>query len=211
MTLGVITKTALDVATYVKRQFGDESGIQVTDADIFRWINSGQLYIVQKNKTIKAKATANIVAAQRDYTLPSQNILQLESLHYDGKFLPSLSLAEFQAQGADINEPGTPTMWYEWAGTISLWPVPEDSITDGLTIFYTKLPTAVSATSDLLSIPDQYFEAILSWVLSKAYELDEDYEASNNQRALFSQFLDETNEEERTAQHMTYPVITIVE
>lgn len=211
MTLGVITKTVLDVATYVKRQFGDESGIQITDSDIFRWVNAGQLYIVQKNKLIKAKATANIVAGQKDYTLPSQNILQVESLHYNGKYLPNLPLAEFQTHGVDINEAGEPTLWYEWAGTISFWRVPEESITDGLTIFYSKLPTSVSTTSDLLSVPDQYFEAIVAWVLAKAYELDEDYEASNNQRALFSQFLDESNEQERTAQHMTYPVITLVE
>ena len=42
MTYLPTTKTALDVANYVKRQFGDESGTQMTDADIWRWIDSAQ-------------------------------------------------------------------------------------------------------------------------------------------------------------------------
>ena len=40
------TKTVSDIATDVKRTFGDEAGVQVNDTDIARWINSAQIEIV---------------------------------------------------------------------------------------------------------------------------------------------------------------------
>lgn len=215
MSLGTITKTAGDIATYVKRQFGDESGVQITDADIFRWINSGQLEACTSNKILKGKAITDLVAGQADYTLPTPAILYIESLHVNGSRLPHKSLPQTERDVTEVSSPietaAIPSFWYEWGNTVTLWPTPNTTYTDGLTIYYSKLPTDVSASGDLLSLPDQYFEALISWVLSKAYELDEDYQAAQNQRAYFDRFLDRDGEEVKTAQQMTYPVITFVE
>lgn len=37
------TYTVQDVLTEIKRTFGDEAGVQITDADIYRWIDRGQI------------------------------------------------------------------------------------------------------------------------------------------------------------------------
>jgi hypothetical protein len=213
VSLNPITKTGGDIATYVKRQFGDESGVQITDQDIFRWINAAQLQIVAKIAPIKAKATTNIVSGQRIYPFVGLAIHQIESIHYDGNFLPPKS---FQQAERDIIEypdqpdSGAPAFWYEWAGEIYLFPTPNQAITDGLEIFFTKMPSPVISSTDPLTIPDKYFEAIAAWVLSKAYELDEEFDQANNQRQFFDSQVMEQNGEELTSANSTYPVITYI-
>lgn len=210
MSLNPITKTAADIATYVKRQFGDESGVQITDQDIYRWINAAQLQIVAKIAPIKGKAVTNIVSGQRIYPLTSLPIHQIESIHFDGNFLTPKSFAQAERDIIEWGDPetGGPGFWYEWAGEIYLWPIPNQNITDGLEIFYTKMPTAVVTGTDPLSIPDKFFEAIAAWVLMKAYELDEEFDQANNQRQFFTSQVDEQNGEESTSANSTYPVIT---
>ncbi len=212
MSLNPITKTAGDIATYVKRQFGDESGVQITDADIFRWINAAQLEIVSRVAPIKAKATNDIVAGQSDYSLATLNIHQIESIHYNKLRLTNMPFAEAERLIISPEQTSdTPSIWYEWAGVVTLWPTPSSSIVGGLTIYYTGTAVTVTVSTDPLSLPDKYFEAIVAWILSKAFELDEEFDASNNQRTFFNDRLSEQNGEESESAHMTYPTITFVE
>jgi hypothetical protein len=53
MPAELFTKTALDVVQRIKTQFGDNSGAQLTDDVIYRWINDGQQEIVNHSKTLK--------------------------------------------------------------------------------------------------------------------------------------------------------------
>jgi hypothetical protein len=215
MTLSTITKTAQEVVTHVKRQFGDESGAQITDTDIIRWINSGQLEIVTRNKVLKGKATTNVVDGTATYSLPTVAALQIESIHYDGKVVRGVDLAQAEKiiSGSDPERTreGEPVLWYEWASEVTFSPTPNENITDGLTVYYSKLPTDITLVSDTLSVPDIYFEALVSWVLSKAYELDEEFKASDLQKSYFEQKLGLQLDEERDPMRLSYPLISIVE
>lgn len=212
MTLNQITYTALDVSKYVKRQFGDESGVQITDDDIWRWIDSAQLEIVSQIAPLQARGTTNIVAGQTSYDLAGLNIFAIESLHYDGRRLENISFQEAERKIIDKeSSDGIPAFWYEYAGEISFWPVPDQDITGGLVVYYAKNPTRVTTGSDFLSVPDKFFEAVVSWVLSKAYELDEEFDQASNQRTFFQNKILEQHGEEEQAAHATYPTITFVE
>lgn len=214
MSLNPITKTAADVATYVKRQFGDESGVQIDDSDIFRWLNAAQLQLVAKIAPIKAKGTTDIVAGQKVYDIAGLSVHQTESVHYQGNYLPGISFSDAEQRIVTLessDDTGAPAFWYEWAGQIYLYPVPAISITGGLEIFYTKMPTNIVLGTDLLSVPDKFFEAVVAWVLSKAYELDEEFDQANTQRQVFDNQILEQNGEELRSMNITYPVITFVE
>lgn len=218
MTLTPTTRTGLQVANYIKRQFGDEAGVQLTDADILGWINSGQLEICERNKVIKALSTTDVVADQADYTLTGLNVMQIESIHYNGGVLPGQEFAQAQktindaTSGTGVTNVFTdPVLWYLWANTITLWPTPAALITDGLKIYYTKMPVDLTDLTETLSIPDKYYNMLCYWVMSKAYELDEAFAEADAQLQYFERGLDSRNEEERTAQQVTYPTITFVE
>ena len=211
MTINASTRTVQEVLTAVQRQFGDESGVQLENNDIIRWINDAQDIIVAKNKVLKAKSTTPAVAGQASYTFPSDNIHQIESIHYNGYRVPNMGFPEaeeqiFKADPLAVSL-GDPVLWYEWAGTFTFWPAPND--THNIDLYYTQRPTHVTQVSDVLSVPDKYYQDVVRYCMQQAYEMDEDMANSQAKGQQFDASLNEKSEEERTAQNMTYDTITV--
>lgn len=208
-----ITRTAGQVMQAVKRKFGDESGVQLEDADLIAWINDAQDAIVNKNKILKAKSTVNLVAGQNEYTFPAENIQQIESVLIDGKRIRNMTVSQAEETISE-NDPqhlaeGFPTFWYEWAGELTFWPTP---VEDGqLILRYTSKPLVVVATSDKLALPDTYYQDVVNYVLKQAYEMDENESMMNVKGQEFDASLAARGEEERTSQHMVYELITIID
>lgn len=213
MTLNAVSRRASDVASHVKRQFGDTAGVQVTDTDIISWINDAQLEIAVNLKPIHGRADSATVANTYTYEYPAQSIVQIESIHYNGVKIENLTLALFEqmilSSDPKRTQTGVPSHWMEWAGVITLWPTPNAAGT--LTIFYTGMPTRVVTISDLLGLPDKHYESIIFYVMSKAYEMDEEFEQSTNQRQQFLGRILDQSDEERVSAHLTYPTITFIE
>lgn len=208
------TRTGADIALAVKRMFGDESGVQLVDADIIRWVNEAQVEINSKNKVLKKRASISAVPSQSAYILPSSyHIRQIESVHFDGRPLKSLTFAQAEqdimAVDPKLTEIGTPDCWYEWAGEITLWPKPETD--DQITVYFTEEPTPIVALTDTLSLPDKYFSSIRDYVLAQAYEMDESIDVALRKQEQFGNSVLEMSEEERTSQNMTFQAITLVD
>ena len=202
-----------EVMTAVKRQFGDESGVQLEDADLIRWVNDAQDVIVAKTKVTKAKSSIAATPNQAAYTFPSENIHQIESIHYDGNRIPNMSFPEAEEYifSSDPEQVafGSPVLWYEWAGTFTFWPAPDD--VKNIDLYYTKRPTRVTTGTDLLSLPDKYYQDVVRYVLQQAYEMDEDLGSAQAKGQQFEASMNEFSEEDRTAQNMTYNTITVYE
>lgn len=215
MGLGTTTRTVDDVLTDVKRTFGDESSIQVTDTDIIRWVNSAQREILISNRILKAVGTTDITQGVSEYTLDGLNVVAIQSIHFQGKKLDYKSFAEAEeyivSSDPGNTQDGDPILWYEWGGTINLYPVPTGDSPAGLKIYYIKEPNKLSNASDSLDVPDSYYENILQYVLSKAYELDEDSENSQFKLGQFTARLNTLAEQENEPNQDTYPRITIRE
>lgn len=174
------TKTVDDVVKSVQRQFGDEAEVQVKITDVIRWVNAGQRDIVINNPEINAtKATAPLVAGQRSYPLLSDaafaNLLTVRAIHINGARLRALTFQEAEDILATVeNESGgVPVAWYTYEGAINFYPTPSTSESGTFTIFFTKAPPRVNSRTDALGIPDNYYNALEQYVLSQAYEMDE--------------------------------------
>lgn len=205
------TRTVAEVMTAVKRQFGDESGVQLEDTDIIRWVNDAQEVIVAKTKVLKAKSSVTATPGTGSYTFPSDNIHQVESIHYNGYRVPNMSFPEaeeyiFSADPQKTAE-GSPVLWYEWAGTFTFWPIPDDEKT--IDLYFTKRPARVTSSSDTLSVPDKFYQDVVRYVLQNAYEMDEDLANAQAKSQQFDQSLGEISEEDRVSQNMTYTTITV--
>jgi hypothetical protein len=211
---GPPTRKVAEVMLDVKRQFGDESGVQLEESDLVRWITNAQDQINYQNRVLKSTASIPSVVGQSVYTFPASQVLQIESLHYKGVRIRNMTFAQAEETliGVDPEAVGDPQFWYEWGGTFTLWPAPDT--TDTLTIYYTALvqPVPTSWDSDtLLSLPDKYYNDIVSFVLQQAYEMDEDWQASGAKAEQFKQSVDLKQEDERRSQDMTFSVITLVD
>jgi len=208
MATPTATRTLGDVMTFIKRQFGDESGVQITDLDITRWTNQAQNEIVNKNPMIQA--TAEGVSIQGTQTIDlntiAPNLLQLEAVIYDGWPLEPTSLERLKADigGPDASTQGTPQYFYVWANKIYVWPVPSVS-GKAIQVNYSSHPVSVTGAADFLGVPDRYYDRVCEYVMSKAYELDEDWQGHQVARQAFEDKLTENNNADKN-QIGSFPV-----
>lgn len=204
------TRTGQDIAAQVRRQFGDEAGVQLLDVDIVGWINDAQEAISNVNRVIKARARLDSIKGVSTYQFPNRDIQQIESLHYNSTLLENVTYAEAEQSGkiGDTITQGQPRCWWEWGGSFTFWPTPPDS--QRIDLRYSMRPTRLSSLSDTLGVPDKYYATVRLYVMQQAYELDENFNASQLKSNQFEANLSIFGEEERTAQNMTYETITIV-
>lgn len=214
MGLNTTTKTVNDVLTDVKRTFGDESAVQVSDADIIRWINVAQREILITNRILRATGTTDITAGVSTYQMIALKIVSIQSIHYKGRKLQNRSFQEaeeyIQKQDPLLTVNSDPILWYEWGGTINLYPVPTDTVVGGLVVYYIKEPTLLTVAADLLSVPDSYYESVVRYVMARAYELDEDTEGIQLKMGAFTAGLNSLSDQETDANNDVYPRITVL-
>lgn len=211
-----MTLSVQEIAVRVRRTFGDDDGVQIQDPDIFRWINGAQRQICTDNEELlETVATANIVQGQADYTMPS-DLNVLRSLMYNNFRIKGLSFAEFNeyidgfkapvSQGGYGN--GNPAVYMLYGGTITLFPTPNQSLTNGLRIYYSKFPTSVSTMADTLTVPDRYDEAVIKFCLRQAYEMDENAEMAVLNSNEYAAQVQKLKDQEKKSTTEYYPMIT---
>ena len=88
------TRRASDVLIRVKRTFGDEAGVQITNSDIFSWLNDGQIEIARQVKYDRRKISTDVKAGVGWFSLSRLNLLSIESIFYRGKPLDYVQLGE---------------------------------------------------------------------------------------------------------------------
>lgn len=215
MTLSPSTKTVQEVLTWVKRQFGDESGVQITDSDILRWLNMAQLEIAKTTKCIQKISTGPVTKGVYQYSLPTEDSLEIVSLSINGAPVKGI---EFQYADSYImeNDPGrvstgNPMYWWRFSNQLFFWPTPDKTNATAMTIYHIGIPPQVLSPSDPLGLPDRYFEAIIMFCMTKAYELDEDYQAAAGARQQYGERVGETFEDDIRGENLFYPSITVLD
>jgi hypothetical protein len=194
--------------------------VQVTDQDIIRWINDGQVEIVKNNDTVLQKTgLLNLVIDQQEYALPA-DLLILRSLRF--KFSSMLSFSALRyvsiqqfdelADGWDGTAYGTsqPIYFTKYEDKIALFPIPSEASTNGLKVLYNQKPTDVDDLSDTLAVPLLYHNTIVKYCIYQASLLDEDYEPSVMHLSNFKADVDLMSNRENIEPTGTYPIITIL-
>ena len=160
------TRLAAEVVRYVQRQFGDESGVQVTNDDVLRWVNAGQQEIYLRNEPLKATAYADIVAGQEGLRITCVSTYASRAFSLMESLLSSEALRKLRniilREDPQYIGQGQPVVWSEWGGTITFYPTPERDQTNGMTLKYVKTSTPVVTINDVLSIPDAYLTVSVS-------------------------------------------------
>lgn len=217
MPVDIITKSVSDVITEVLRVFGDESGVQVTESDIIRWINAAQLEVAMRNPEIlPAVVLINASAAQADYPLLANvpDVLTIQSIHFRNIPVKHMTFQEAEEYLMKDSEnvggvPSDPMFWYERAGVVTFWPAPLADEQSAIKVYYNKRPASVTGDS-LLSLSDHYYNGIVAFVLEQAYLLDENPQLAGVVAAKFDSTVSRMSERTQT-QSDYYPFITVVE
>lgn len=211
--------TVLDVKTRAKRKFGDESGVQLSDADILRFINDAQRKIAARNDSILEKTSvANSVVSQQEYTLPA-DLLTFKSMSYKGTagvaygVMKGMTLNELNLyiDGWDANTSanGVPIIYAIHAAKFLVYPIPNESVTSAFKIYYCRKPTDMVLDADVLDLPEKYHDTVVEFVLQDAYEMDEDWQAASAKSAQVNQNIDRLKDSDEWTKKDTYPIITV--
>lgn len=208
-----------DVITRVQRQFGDEASIQVTVADVIRWINDCQRELVMQHENLlQTSTTFDTTVGTSTYTLPS-NLLSIQLLegrdtidatYYALRYLSSEALQEYVPDYSTGT--GTPVFYTRGAveGTILVVPIPDASVSAGLRMQYARYSADVSGTTDAIDLPEYYHQTVVEYCLMKAYEMDENWEGADRKAQYVQTTADFNNNREGWFGHDKYPSVTPV-
>ena len=198
-----------DVSLRVRSQFGDTSGAQLSDAAILLWINDGQREIVNSNPVLRATKLTDLVAGQSDYSFPNDKVLLIEAIYVDNfpimNVTPQAAREYIMTADPDkLQKSETPEVWYERAGILTFFPVPNKSIANGIKLEYIKNPTSLTALTSAVNVPDRYFNELVNYVIGQALEMDENYDAASYKQRQFRDGLDRLSNKENITQSALY-------
>lgn len=195
-----------DIKNRVLSTFGDIDSIQVTDDDIIRWVNDGQRELGMRYELKQVKATHDIVGSEANYTLPTY-VYKVYSVLVDNKALVRIPIQEYTQWEERNTEEGTPFYYTVWDRTLILGPTPDKSKTNGLTIYYVRLPLPVTSMNDEPTVPVEYFNTLTEYVLGQAYLLDNDKDGYNLMMGKFNATTSDIFNDQVTDKVDVYPSI----
>jgi hypothetical protein len=212
MPIETYTKTGQDVATDVQNKFGDTGQVQVTDAMLLSWINSGQQEIATNDIRLTGTSVTNLLAGVAIYDLGSvsASIRSIIQVRVNGAYAEVLQYPQFSQFVRDNTDTGaTASIATLWNGALQIWPAPAASVVQGLIIDYTAYPASLSGLNAPLTVPDRFYQALCDWVLAQALELDENYEAAQSKLGHYenrvTKQLSRTNESPTDYYHVVEP------
>lgn len=126
----------------VQRQFGDESGAQITRSDIIRWANHGQVDIVRKTEALQIHAETDTLKDDGSYDLPT-GYVRVRRVTFDGRKLERVELEELDDLVPDRDSNGessTPVYYYMWGSRLFIYPAPARAGAGNLDVYYVKMP-----------------------------------------------------------------------
>jgi len=209
-----------EIKTRVKRAFGDESGVQIDDTDLIRYINDAQMEIAKENEGLfEASAVSASVAGQAEYSLPVDTLI-FRSLSYKA---PG-EVAYTQLKGYSINEfneyigswdgntsrNGTPICYMIFANKITLFFPPDHNLAAAMKIYYNRKPILVASDVDIPELPEVYHPTIVRMCLAYAYEMDEDWDAVGAKGQQIAGDLRVLRGRDDWKEEATYPTITVL-
>lgn len=213
--------TPAAILARVQRLFGDEAEIQVTTADVVMWINDAQREcIMQSENLLQTSGLLSSVANQRDYTLPT-NLYTLQNVgyrtntdagssYYPLRYLSPKAFSEY-LPGFDGNDmgAGTPTFFTRGyvEGKLSLFPIPDFAYANGIQLVYSRYSSDIVDINGTIDLPEYYHQYVLEYCLMKAYEMDENWEASDRKAQYVQSTLDFNNNREAWFGREVYPSV----
>lgn len=200
-----------DIATRVYRQFGDESGAQIDEDDVIRWVNDAQMDIVRRTEILQKESPVIPVVADDDEYDPPADFMFARRITLDGYLLRRTSIEEMDAYEGNREADGitgSPDRYYLRGLKIVLYPIPEAA--GDLVVLYVRQPVTVTGVGDIPEIPLYMHEDIVRYCLQRAKELNEDFEQAGIIGADYEQRTNKAREESQSSHGDSYPAVRLL-
>lgn len=217
------TLTVAKVFTNVRELLGDKDpgGLIWLDSELFAWLNEGALEIIRLRPEASAVTDNHVMSAGTQQSLPSDGMALL-NVEYNGtSAAPGRVCRLVDRRQLDNNIPDWHTQTRKkevvWVMVSEsnpnlFWVYPPNDGTGTLTYTYSKYPTSVSASTDLLPVPDTFLSPLVDYICFRAYlkqmESKESQSRAVEHRQLFDNAMGLTNNmmQQRTALARVQPI-----
>lgn len=220
----MVAFTGTQIATRVKRQFGDESGAQIVDSDIIMWLNDAMREAVTQNSgmNLKTKTVASI-QGRAIYDLPDiLNTAAVHSIQFNQDAKTYYPLRHCAPSQFDEMFPGWDTGFTGSANTGSpvfysaennarfkVYPAPNTTDGLGFKVKYNSFYCEVEELEKQMTVSARYYQYLLEYCLMKAYELDENWEAADRKAAYIQSTLNVLATTDLDQNQTVYPSISV--
>jgi len=156
-----------EIVARVKRDFGDEYDVIITDIDVYRWIYAGEMEVIRQNGGNVHETAYPSTSFPSDIT----DNITIRRVDIGDRALFPTTRNGLDILGFSTTSVGSPKYWYIADKKIYLWPVAETAET--VTIEYNKLPTPIVGPPPspmTLSIPENWHTDLVNFVMARANE-----------------------------------------
>lgn len=184
-----------------------------TDEELIRWMNRGQSDFVNRTRCLEDKDVSTTEGGVGIYPLPS-NCLSVSAIFINTaqrtettpnpapnwqRLIPTN--LEKNAQQApnftstNSSQTGDPSSYMIWGRSLYLFPVPRTPVlpqlapSDNLLLFFKSKPLDIESSNQPLGLDDSLHEALIAYVLWRAYEKEKEFEQAVYQRSIYEGYI----------------------
>ena len=179
------------IVSIVRSQLYDSSQSFWSDTDIYNYLTQAQNIVASVTSSLKTSSVVSGVAGQRTYLRPS-NAIDIYRITWNNYPLTKIDINEIdRIEGTSYNfvaSSGNCEYYYEDGNSIGLSPVPNES--KDILVYYSFVPTPLTASSTTFSIPDEYVYDLIEYALYRAYSKDDNDGRAMNYKRLWDMNLE---------------------
>ena len=192
--------TTVDILAQIRSALVEPVAGFWTDPELIRWLNRAQSDYVNRTRVLEDMDRTATQASLGVYPLPN-DCLSVRAVFInrasantpeDWKRLVPTNL-EKNAQevpnftASASNQTGLPGSYMIWGRNLYLFPVPDDSYT--VQMFYKSKPLDISASNQPLGLDDSLHEALIAYVLWRAFEKEKEYDQAQYNRDIYEGYI----------------------
>jgi len=167
--------TAGEVAARAAIILQDTLGTRWPESELIEWVNDAQREVILIDRTASAaRGTITLDETDTVQSLPADGIALVDVIRTgEGRAVRQVQQGILDAMYPEWHaEEGDTVLHYVYSTEHPLYFYVHPKASGTLDILYTKEPTVVSLPTDLLTVDDRYFNAVLDFVLYRAYLKD---------------------------------------
>lgn len=181
-----------DVFRRVQALLGDRGEVLILKTDMIDWINDAIDEIIRE--TNDGEITQTFPASTGFITIASFEVLHgtmpVKRATYGGSPMTAISIADLDAKDYDLTATGVPLLFYILNSQIRFYPIPTTTDATSIVVTLADIKAALTtpgSDSTLLPIPLAWHTAVVDYVLSKAHEKDQDWDAASRSMMAFKE------------------------
>lgn len=194
--------TTNDIITQIRSALVEPVAGFWTNEELILWINRGQSDFVNRTRVLEDKDVTSTEANVGVYPLPS-NCLSVRAIFINlategqtanwRRLVPS-NLEKNAQQSPNFTatgdgQTGDPGSYMIWGRSLYLFPIPRTTGSDNLMMFFKAKPIDITASDQPLGLDDSLHEALIAYVLWRAFEKEKEFDQAQYQRGIYEGYI----------------------